>query len=255
MSRKHENSILLKCHSLPEAKRVLHETLLKWRKNGVALVHYGFVCKALDKNCTTAVMYLKEGIETEEEGTQDARFYFNLGDCLQRLGRKEEAKDVFRSGAVKKMFLSEYQRSLYNVENLKAQPFWIKEETTYAKALSELEKNWEKIKEEGLNALKAKGLFKNEAENLRDFGDWKQFDLFLRGTKNTENCVQTPITCGIIESFPEARLCKRGQVKFSVMHPGTHVWPHCGPTNCRLRAHLGLVVPDGTKIRVAEEER
>uniref|UniRef100_A0A3B4A4F8 Aspartyl/asparaginy/proline hydroxylase domain-containing protein n=1 Tax=Periophthalmus magnuspinnatus TaxID=409849 RepID=A0A3B4A4F8_9GOBI len=33
------------------------------------------------------------------------------------------------------------------------------------------------------------------------------------------------------------------QIKFSVMHPGTHVWPHTGPTNCRLRLHLGLVIP------------
>uniref|UniRef100_A0A3B4UVR3 Aspartyl/asparaginy/proline hydroxylase domain-containing protein n=1 Tax=Seriola dumerili TaxID=41447 RepID=A0A3B4UVR3_SERDU len=30
---------------------------------------------------------------------------------------------------------------------------------------------------------------------------------------------------------------------FSVMQPGTHVWPHTGPTNCRLRMHLGLVIP------------
>lgn len=202
-----------------------------------------------------AVLYLREGIESEEEGTQDARFYYNLGDCLQRLGRNEEAKEIFKKGAEKNLFLSQYQRSLYNVENLKAQPFWTKEETTYVKALNELERNWEKIKDEGLNALRVKELFKNETENLRDLGDWKQFDLFLRGKKSIENCAQTPVTCGIIESFDEARSCKRGQVKFSVMHPGTHVWPHCGPTNCRLRAHLGLVVPSGTRIRVADEER
>ena len=34
------------------------------------------------------------------------------------------------------------------------------------------------------------------------------------------------------------------------MHPGTHVWPHTGPTNCRIRAHLGLVVPGGAELRV-----
>lgn len=39
------------------------------------------------------------------------------------------------------------------------------------------------------------------------------------------------------------------------MHPGTHVWAHTGPTNCRLRAHLGLVIPDGASIRVAEDIR
>ena len=58
----------------------------------------------------------------------------------------------------------------------------------------------------------------------------------------------------MIELFPPA-LCRRGQVKFSIMHPGTHVWPHTGPTNCRLRAHLGLVVPEGAFLRVANETR
>ena len=39
------------------------------------------------------------------------------------------------------------------------------------------------------------------------------------------------------------------------MEPGTHVWAHTGPTNCRLRSHLGLVVPENLKIRVGTEER
>lgn len=46
------------------------------------------------------------------------------------------------------------------------------------------------------------------------------------------------------------------QIKYSVMHPGTHVWPHTGPTNCRLRMHLGLVIPkEGCKIRCANETK
>jgi len=59
----------------------------------------------------------------------------------------------------------------------------------------------------------------------------------------------------LIDQMPEASGCRRGQVKFSVMQPGVHVWPHCGPTNCRVRAHLGLVVPEGPRIRVATETR
>ncbi|KAH3748956.1 hypothetical protein DPMN_183445 [Dreissena polymorpha] len=39
------------------------------------------------------------------------------------------------------------------------------------------------------------------------------------------------------------------------MHPGVHVWPHTGPTNCRIRAHLGLKVPQGPRIRVGNETR
>ena len=43
------------------------------------------------------------------------------------------------------------------------------------------------------------------------------------------------------------------QIKYSVMLPGTHVWPHTGPTNCRLRLHLGLVIPKNVAIRVGRE--
>ena len=28
------------------------------------------------------------------------------------------------------------------------------------------------------------------------------------------------------------------------MDPDTHILPHCGPTNGRLRLHLGLVIPE-----------
>lgn len=54
----------------------------------------GFILKNLDQDYENAVLYLREGIDTEEEGTQDGRFYFNLGDALQRLGRNDEAKEV-----------------------------------------------------------------------------------------------------------------------------------------------------------------
>lgn len=37
------------------------------------------------------------------------------------------------------------------------------------------------------------------------------------------------------------------------MQPGVHVWPHCGPSNCRIRAHLGLIIPEGPRIRVAND--
>lgn len=153
------------------------------------------------------------------------------------------------------MFLSKYQRSLYNVAKLTGRPWWRKEQTPYQKIYETLEARWKDIRKEGLDVLGKDGYFKDESENLRDVGDWKQFELFARGVKNVENCQKCPITCRIIEQFPDAKGCKRGQTKFSVMHPGTHVWPHCGPTNCRLRVHLGLVVPEGTYIRVAEETK
>lgn len=37
---------------------------------------------------------MSQGIKSREEGTQDARFYYQLGDALQRLGKNEEAYEV-----------------------------------------------------------------------------------------------------------------------------------------------------------------
>lgn len=161
---------------------------------------------------------------------------------------------MFKKGADIGLFLSEYQRSLYNVNHLKSRPFWTKVETTYKDYLVDIQKYWHIIRDEGLKLLSEDGLFRDEAENLKDTGDWKQFELFARGSR-TKNCDRAPFTCKIIGNFKAASECKRGQVKFSVLHPGTHVFSHCGPTNCRLRAHLGLKVPEKTSIRVATETR
>lgn len=127
-------------------------------------------------------------------------------------------------------------------------------QTTYKDDLVEIQRYWQLIRDEGLKLLSEDGRFANEAENLKDTGDWKQFELFSRGAK-TKNCQLAPITCKVIEKFTPAATCKRGQVKFSVLHPNTHVFSHCGPTNCRVRCHLGLKVPEKTFIRVADETR
>lgn len=242
---------------MKEAKLLLKETLKKWPNNGFAQVHYGFILKTSDGDMKSAVEYLQKGINSREPGTIDGRFFFQLSDALLRLGQKDEAMKVNELGVKEGLFLSKYQRSLYNVDKLHGQPWWTMEETTYITHFKQLLSKWKIIREEGVNALynTSLKLFKDESENLKDSGQWKQLELFARGHRIASNCAVAPITCSIIENFPAAKNCKRGQVKFSVMQPGTHVWPHCGPTNCRLRAHLGLVVPKGTYIRVAEDTR
>ncbi|XP_054741160.1 protein starmaker isoform X2 [Anastrepha obliqua] len=240
---------------LSYAKSVLQDVLSRWPNDGFAQAHYGFVLRQLDLDYANAVIYLRKGIDSKATGTQDGRFYFNLGDSLQRLGRQAEAVEVYRRGAALKLFPSAYQRSLYNEPNLLAKPFWTKAETTYDSYFNKLELNWRTIRDEALSLLSRRGYFLDEAESLRDTGNWQQFELYARGQQRVQNCRKAPITCGLIEKFSAAAGCRRGQVKFSVMQPGTHVHAHCGPTNCRLRAHLGLVVPEGTRLRVAEEER
>ncbi|XP_053383028.1 aspartyl/asparaginyl beta-hydroxylase-like [Mercenaria mercenaria] len=240
-----------------EARKVFTAILEKSPDDGFALVHLGFILKTADLNYKKAIPMLQKGIDTEDQGTKDGRFFYHLGDAYLRVGQTDKAREVYRRGADLGLFLSEYQRSLYNANTpLTGRPWWTPEQTTYQKYLTMLENNWETIRDEGLAQLDKKtGAFLPEEENLRETGDWKQFTLYQRGQKDENNCRKAPKTCALIDQIPEAKGCTRGQVKFSVMHPGVHVWPHTGPTNCRLRAHLGLKIPDGPRIRVGNETR
>ncbi|XP_048214821.1 aspartyl/asparaginyl beta-hydroxylase isoform X1 [Perognathus longimembris pacificus] len=237
------------------AKKVYEEVLNVTPKDGFAMVHYGFILKAQNK-IAESIPYLKEGIESGAPGTDDGRFYFHLGDAMQRVGNKEAYK-WYELGHKRGHFASVWQRSLYNVNGLKAQPWWTPKETSYTELVKSLERNWKLIRDEGLAVMDtAKGLFLPEDENLREKGDWSQFTLWQQGRKNENACKGAPKTCTLLEKFPETTGCRRGQIKYSVMHPGTHVWPHTGPTNCRLRMHLGLVIPkEGCKIRCANETK
>ncbi|XP_028624318.1 aspartyl/asparaginyl beta-hydroxylase isoform X2 [Grammomys surdaster] len=237
------------------AKKVYEEVLNVTPNDGFAKVHYGFILKAQNK-IAESIPYLKEGIESGDPGTDDGRFYFHLGDAMQRVGDKEAYK-WYELGHKRGHFASVWQRSLYNVNGLKAQPWWTPRETGYTELVKSLERNWKLIRDEGLMVMdKAKGLFLPEDENLREKGDWSQFTLWQQGRKNENACKGAPKTCTLLEKFSETTGCRRGQIKYSIMHPGTHVWPHTGPTNCRLRMHLGLVIPkEGCKIRCANETR
>ncbi|XP_032982481.1 aspartyl/asparaginyl beta-hydroxylase isoform X17 [Rhinolophus ferrumequinum] len=237
------------------AKKVYEEVLNVTPHDGFAKVHYGFILKAQNK-IAESIPYLKEGIESGDPGTDDGRFYFHLGDAMQRVGNKEAYK-WYELGHKRGHFASVWQRSLYNVNGLKAQPWWTPKETGYTELVKSLERNWKLIRDEGLSVMdEAKGLFLPEDENLREKGDWSQFTLWQQGRKNENACKGAPKTCSLLDKFPETTGCRRGQIKYSVMHPGTHVWPHTGPTNCRLRMHLGLVIPkEGCKIRCANETK
>ncbi|XP_028812783.1 aspartyl/asparaginyl beta-hydroxylase isoform X2 [Denticeps clupeoides] len=236
------------------AKKVYEEVLAKVPGDGFAKVHYGFILKSENK-IAESIPFLREGLESGAPGTDDGRFYFHLGDALQRVG-DQSAYHWYDLGHKHGHFASVWQRSLYNVKGLKAQPWWTPKETGYGDLVKTLERNWLTIRDEALSVMNTtSGLFVPEDENLRETGSWGQFTLWQQGRKSASSCQSVPKTCALMERYPEAIGCKRGQIKFSVMQPGTHVWPHTGPTNCRLRMHLGLVVPKGCKIRCTTDTR
>ena len=96
--------------------------------------------------------------------------------------------------------------------------------------------------------------FQDQAENIDRTGRWSVLFLYERGRKNEHICSQCPETVAAIEANRTV-LSLGGLAYFSRLEPGTQVAPHTGPTNMRLRCHLGIDVPEGCGLRVGGTTR
>ena len=75
------------------------------------------------------------------------------------------------------------------------------------------------------------------------------FLFFLKGKSVDKNgnpsnksvCSLAPTTCSIVTGI-NSPFCPTCTSKWSVLGPNSHIGSHCGPTNARLRVHLGLKV-------------
>lgn len=87
-------------------------------------------------------------------------------------------------------------------------------------------------------------------------GDWREVVLFGAGAQPA----LAPLTSNLIRKhIPEATTLADqggGEVIFSVLRSNTRIRPHCGTTNLRLTAHLGLSIPSNSSeecgIRVGD---
>ena len=105
-----------------------------------------------------------------------------------------------------------------------------------------LERNYPAVRAE-IEALAAED-FQPEAENLKERGSWDVFLFYERGRRHEANCARCPVITGIIEASSTVRTTA-GLLYVSKLSPGTHIKPHRGPVNLRLRCHLGVSVPAG----------
>lgn len=85
-------------------------------------------------------------------------------------------------------------------------------------------------------------------------GQWWTFYLVNQGTPmvlNARRCPRTWRVLGQLRTFIANNVF--GNACFSVLSPGTTITEHYGPTNVRLRCHLGLKVPSGCELVVGGE--
>ena len=96
--------------------------------------------------------------------------------------------------------------------------------------------------------------FMPEREPIARDGAWDVFMLNERGHAHDDRLALCPTVKTIVDGNRTVRSLA-GLVYFSRLAPHTRVAPHTGPTNMRVRVHLGIAIPPGCGISVGDETR
>jgi len=134
--------------------------------------------------------------------------------------------------------------------------------------VARLEENWHRIRDE-LKSLCSDGVDGGAWPEVRGYdrgltqgtGVWREFPILGLGTGSEARAqLQCPYTYSLLSEIDAIRSHADLQPMsetaiFSRLSPGTHLKPHCGPTNTHLTLHLGLQIPDGCSIRCGAEVR
>lgn len=108
---------------------------------------------------------------------------------------------------------------------------------------------WEGIREEYVAVMADLAVADVNTKGLTLRGAWRKVPLYSHGLAHKENLARCPQTAAVLEGLP---LCRAlGMAYFSEMSGGTDVKAHFGPTNARVRYHLGLQVPEDSNVYLA----
>jgi hypothetical protein len=144
-------------------------------------------------------------------------------------------------------YVTQLQKPDNHLPGLRAQPVYDSSEFAWT---SRLVNDFETIRREVLE-FSANLTLDAQSQGLTDRGRWSVL-YFHKGGRRVEATTRAcSRTSEIVDSAPGAG--EAGQAYLSVLDSGTHIERHFGPTNIRLRCHLGVIVPDGARIRVGEE--
>lgn len=145
----------------------------------------------------------------------------------------------------------EYVEPLQKPDNhfpgLRAQPVYDSSEFAWTPRLVN---NFETIRQEVLDFSTSLTL-DAQPQGLTDQGRWSVLYFYKGGRRVEATTRACRRTSEVVDSIPGAG--EAGQTYLSVLRDGTHIKPHFGPSNTKLRCHLGIVVPEGPRIRIGEE--
>jgi aspartyl/asparaginyl beta-hydroxylase (cupin superfamily) len=176
--------------------------------------------------------------------------YANLITGLAASGRKDEAHECAQLAVKQGIWKHPSQRPLHFVPSLPAVPcydrrrFWV---TKY------LEDHYREIRAEidGVKDAVTSG-FSPVEEPLVGAGRWDQVVFYEGGQRFDQAHDLFPVTSSVIEGLPEEARAA-GVIMLSWLHPNSHIVPHCGHTNARLRIHLAIKSSPDAFIRVHDK--
>lgn len=113
---------------------------------------------------------------------------------------------------------------------------------------------FETLREEGLALLRS-SRFDRYLSPALEAGGWSDVTLAMSGMRQP-GAERAPRSYALLASLGEDVLSMvSGSAYFSVLTPGARLRPHCGPSNARLRLHVGLSVSGDAGMRVGNETR
>ncbi|MCB5909690.1 aspartyl/asparaginyl beta-hydroxylase domain-containing protein [Streptomyces pinistramenti] len=182
------------------------------------------------------------------------RYYASLIDAWHYAGETAKAMECANAAVQQGVWDQPLQRAREHIPGLRAQPlhdpgeFWFVGylEENYPRIRAEVEKVLDSPLDPVVPTTDDAGLIRK--------GSWKQGHLYRDGRWQSPVRVRFPVTASIVEKIPDVTELSPGVITMSRVAPGTHIMPHCGPTNALLRIHLPIIVPTGVSIRVADRE-
>eukprot|EP00944_MAST-04C_sp_MAST-4C-sp1_P014862 g14862.t1 len=179
--------------------------------------------------------------------------------------RQDNDRHTFKTGKItklKKLAIANgalqhpEQLPSHFVKGLPSQPWYSRHdlfEMGAARTIHILENGFNIIREEVMKAFENGDLIKegiDDTEGLTTMGKWTEVNMYHLGRKFDKNCNLLPQTTAILEKVPEIVSQVKGATKISVLQPHTKIREHNGPSNTRLRLHLGIKIPAGASITV-----
>lgn len=210
------------------------------------------VLRRLRAKLPRLALFLEKFGRRDPDAIDQARIhYFNLVDALLGLGEIERAKQCCLLAVRHGVWRAPLQTPKHFLYSVPDKPIHDKRQFPFVKFL---EDHYRTIRSE-IDAIMdpaARGFRPVKEEDLVGSGSWEELVFYEGGQRFEKACRLLPATSRIVSSIPEI-VNGPGAVGLSWLRPGTHIRPHCGPTNAVLRGHLGIKVPPDCSMRVRDE--